>query len=387
MLVNNVVPIFHHYNLFPVMKYLMMMGGCLATLLLYGQPTTVQVQHGSVRYETPLPYEAMHIALALTDTSIYSGQMNVHFELLDTSSAYYREVQQTFGAYRQHPLVKALNEALHKDLLRYVQNLKLAYNSQWVQHQLEEANVYPFPMRLLYQSGSVGRRLLEDFINAAGIPAFFETHRTLYEQGLQQVKNFANIAGQQAWLEQQFDSRYQQYFIIVSPLMGSTHFTNRFRIDEKESCLMYVADAKAYSTQADVSEQARYLGIVMTEIDHNYVNPESDRYEKQLNNLMGGEQRSKWIKPDGVGQFYGSGYKIFNEYMTHAVYLLYTSTYLNATDQASVVATRTRIMEVGRGYYRFGAFYEALRQQWLQVPARRIKELYPAMLQWCQGQQ
>ncbi|MCU0336124.1 MAG: DUF4932 domain-containing protein, partial [Chitinophagaceae bacterium] len=241
-------------------KYLMISWCCLSCTLLYSQPGTVQLQQGSIRYETPLPYEAMHIAMALTDTNLYNGQMNVHFELLDTSSAYYREVQQRFAAYRQHPLVTALNEALRKDLLRYVQNLKLAYNSQWVQHHLEEANVYPFPMRLQYQSGSVGRRLLENFIETAGVPAFFEAHRQQYEQGLQQVMAYANVAAQQAWLEQQFDSRYQQYFIIVSPLMGSTHFTNRFSMDKKESCLMYVADAKGHGTQADPTEQARYLG-------------------------------------------------------------------------------------------------------------------------------
>jgi hypothetical protein len=72
---------------------------------------------------------------------------------------------------------------------------------------------------------------------------------------------------------------------------------------------------------------------VFSEIDHNYVNPVSDKYKKEINKIMGDEHRSKWIKANGDGKYYGTGYKVFNEYMTHAVYLIYTNEFYSAADQ------------------------------------------------------
>jgi hypothetical protein len=344
------------------------------------------IADGKVRYETTIPYEAIHIALALTDTNIYSGSMNVHYEILDTASAYYRQVQQHFAPYRQHALVKALSEGLRKDLLRYVQNIKQAYNCQWADGFLLETNTYPLPMRMQFQLQSAKQKTVEAFIKDAGVVAFYNANKDLYTQTLQRVKDFANVADQQRWLEQYFDTRYQQYRIIVSPLMGSTNFNNQLTIDSKQTCLVYVADAKSYSAPATDADKARYLGKVMTEIDHNYVNPESDKYEKQLNKLMGDEQRGKWVKAEGAGKFYGSGLKVFNEYMTHAVYLLYTASRLSPSDQAVVVNNRVRMMEEVRGFYRFGAFYQALLQMQTRAPKRPIGQLYPGIIGWCEKQ-
>ena len=359
----------------------------LAGLSLHAQHKgDVVITDGNVRYETTLPYEAIHIALALTDTNIYSGSMNVHYEILDTASAYYRQVRQHFAAHRQHALVKALNEGLRKDLLRYVQNVKQAYNCQWADGFLLETNTYPLPMRMQFQMQGAKQKVLEAFIKEAGVEAFYNANKDLYTQTLQRVKEFANVADQQRWLEQYFETRYAQYRIIVSPLMGSTHFTNRLTIDGKETCLMYVADTKGYREPVSQADKARYLGVVMTEIDHNYVNPESDKYEKQLNKLMGDEQRSKWVGSEGAGNFYGNGYKVFNEYMTHAVYLLYTNARLSPADQAVVAASRTRLMETVRGYTRFGAFYQALLQMHTRAPKRPMAQLYPGIIAWCEKQ-
>lgn len=366
------------------MKFFLFIVSCISVGFITAQPAA-SIKDGSVYYETPIAYEAMHVALALTDTNIYSGSMNVHASVLDTGSAYYKEVQQHFHAQRSHPLVQELNEALRKDLLRYAQNIKLAYNSSWQNGELKENNVYPLPMKLLYQSQSVSRKLLEDFIQASQFEAFYTAHFDAYIAALQKVKTMSNVHGQQLWLEQQFGSKYQQYFIVVSPLMGSTHFTNRMRINKQESCIMYVADAKKYTDSNNAVYKAFYTGIVMTEIDHNYVNPVSDKVEKELEKIMGDQNRSYWIKPNGVGQYYSTGYKIFNEYMTHAVYLLYTATLLDANSQQQVEARRIQLMSSGRGYYRFEAFYKQLQQLFTQQPTT-VESLYPAMLQWCRQQ-
>ena len=79
-----------------------------------------------------------------------------------------------------------------------------------------------------------------------------------------------------------------------------------------------------------------YTGVVFTEIDHNYVNPVSNNFKIDIDRIMGDSNRAKWIKADGDGKFYNNGYKIFNAYMTHAVYLVYTNTVYAKVDQTVI---------------------------------------------------
>jgi hypothetical protein len=72
--------------------------------------------------------------------------------------------------------------------------------------------------------------------------------------------------------------------------------------------------------------------------------------------------------------------------MTHALYLLYTASRLAPADQAVVVANRVRLMETVRGFYRFGAFYEALLQMRTKAPRKPVAQLYPGMIGWCEKQ-
>jgi hypothetical protein len=350
---------------------------------------SVSILDSKTTYETPVTYELMNIAFALTDTNNYSGNLNIYYNVIDTSKPYYREVINYFSPYKNHKLIKELNKHLNKSLIHYLYNLQKGYNSNSFDNNIKRNIQFPFFQRLLYDFKSVNRKTIESFAKASNFQSFYEKHRPFYEQVLDDAKNKLNINKAQQWLELEFSSKYDKYKIVISPLMNATHFTKNFSFKGDKTSIMWVADGLDYDTKVYSQNQIAgiYTGVVFTEIDHNYVNPVSNNFKSEIDKIMGDNNRAKWIKADGDGQFYNKGYKIFNEYMTHAVYLIYTNTVYSKDDQTVIENSRFRLMEQKRKFYRFGDFYKQLKMLYTTKKSdETITSLYPKMLEWCKQQ-
>ncbi len=150
---------------------------------------------------------------------------------------------------------------------------------------------------------------------------------------------------------------------------------------------MWVSKYDPVPSYTESINAARYTGTVMTEIDHNYVNPVSDDYQKTLNALMGESNRSRWVSQSYSSNSYKNGYKVFNEYMTHGVYLLYTNDRLTASEQEMLEKMKINSMQKTRGFSNFGNFYNELKRLYLSgKPNHDIASVYPDILRWCEQQ-
>ena len=273
--------------------------------------------------------------------------------------------------------------------MRYLYNLQKGYNSISLDNNIKRNIHFPFFQRLLYGFKSVNRNTIEDFAKASNFQAFYNNHQAFYTQVLNDAKDKLNFNKIQQWLETEFSAKYDKLNIVISPLMNATHFTKNFSYKGNKTSIMWVADGLGYDTKLYTQNQIKgiYTGVVFTEIDHNYVNPVSDNFKKDIEQIMGDENRVKWIKADGDGKFYSNGYKIFNEYMTHAVYLIYTNTVYPKDDQSVIENSRIKLMEQRRKYYRFGDFYKQLKTLYLsKKEGETITRFYPKMLEWCKQQ-
>jgi hypothetical protein len=347
---------------------------------------SVFIKDNKVNYELPMAYELMHIAMALTDTTIVSNGYNVHAEIIDTKSAYYREVIQHFELHKNHELIKKLNKAFAKSANYYLYNLLLAYNCSYANGTIRKNFQFPFFHRLMYSFTSVNRKVLDDFARVSNFEQFYAQHRDYYKGILSDVQQHANVNEQQLWLEKQFPNRYDQYTIVISPLMYGTHFTRRINKKNNNRCIMWVASYEENKALTPAVNAGRYTGIVMTEIDHNYVNPVSDQHKKELNKIMGEPHRNKWTA-GSYSDSYKSGYKIFNEYMTHAVYLLYTNEKLSASEQLEVEKAKINSMVNIRKFIKFDAFYQQLKQRYQSKKANEtLADLYPQIMEWCKNE-
>ncbi len=372
-----------------VIKIVIFAVGLLGGILVsecFGQSRTdnsVSLVDKEVTYEVPMAYELMHIAMALTDTTIVSNGYNIHNEIIDTSSKYYREVVLYFGKHKNHELIKQLNKSFRKSANNYLSNLQLAYNCTFSKNRIIKNNQFPFIRRIAFSINSVDRKALHNFALDSKFKQFYDEHRDYYNVILRDIQVNANVSEQKNWLEKEFLNRCDSYNIVISPLMYGTHFSTSFTRNRKDKCFMWVSKFENDYKKTPTFNSAKYTGIVMTEIDHNYINPASDNYTIALNEIMGDDNRLKWTN-GSFNNSYKTGYKIFNEYMTHSVYLLYTNQKLNDEEQNALEISKITGMENKRKFIQFGKFFEALKQIYIKRKANEtITDLYPQIITWC----
>jgi hypothetical protein len=336
-------------------------------------------------YHTPALFELMQIAIALGNNAVYSGDMDFYYNVVDTSKAYYKEVINYFKPYAMHPLVHAVHKALKKNPSNYIYNLHKAYNSKYVQGTVKKHYQFELMQRLPYLFNSVKRSLIKDFAHKSNFEQFYKQHYNYYMATLQDVHNKVNATKVQQWLQHEFKpTMYDGFTIVISPLMNNFHYTKNVKYKGKRKAIMWVCDANDSTAITKYNRDVWagiYLGIVFTEIDHNYVNPASDKYKDTLNKLMGGQYRNKWVGNYGDASYYPTGYKVFNEYMTHAVYLLYTNSIYDNNTQQLIELNRVTLMGNKRGFKEIAIFYELLKELYNNKKANEtIVDLYPEVI-------
>jgi hypothetical protein len=120
--------------------------------------------------------------------------------------------------------------------------------------------------------------------------------------------------------------------------------------------------------------------VVFTEIDHNYVNPETDKYLEKVNEYFG--DRNMWAAGK-ESKGYTSPYTIFNEYMTWSVYLLYC---YDQYEPENFEVINKRIVSYiinRRGFHRFDDFHNTLLKLYSErETGTTIADLYGPLLLW-----
>jgi hypothetical protein len=128
-------------------------------------------------------------------------------------------------------------------------------------------------------------------------------------------------------------------------------------------------------------EQGLASRIVFTEIDHQYVNPTTNRHLLKVG--MTFRDVKKWNGQSG----YRNPLSTFNEYMTWAVFTLYAhDTY--ETDAFEEIVKRTEnLMVARRRFTRFRQFNSVLLKMYEHEGSDvQIADLYPEILEWAARQ-
>jgi hypothetical protein len=120
--------------------------------------------------------------------------------------------------------------------------------------------------------------------------------------------------------------------------------------------------------------------IVFTEIDHNYVNPVTDRFVRRVNKVFA--ELDAWNRQDS----YRSPYRTFNEYMTWAVFMLYCHDTLD--DRGLLQKVNDRVVNTmvdSRKFVRFREFSEKLLELYEErEETQTLVGLYPRILDWAE---
>jgi len=187
------------------------------------------------------------------------------------------------------------------------------------------------------------------------------------------------------WLEKEFPNKYDAYKIVLSPLINGAHNTQKYSANGFTEIAMFVCGVEREKEQNKNLLEGIMSGIVFTEIDHNYVNPVSDKYAKQIDEVF--KERTKWTDSSENANLYNSSYAVFNEYMTHALFCLYAYLNYSKDDFEKVNKLREDLMITKRGFLRFKEFNNELLKLYIsKKQGETVTDLYPKILQWAREQ-
>lgn len=326
-----------------------------------------KIMQDSVTYEILEVSELFHVVTALTPF----GKGNT--EIIDKSTEYYQEVLNHFERHQEHPLIKKVQKELRRN--RY-NRLKMDACGFFFNQNgtIEKDQTYP---TLSFESKNwleTYIEQLEDFSNQSNFRSFYESHKDYYKQQISLQREQLAVKSHWEWLGKKFDNRYQSYRITFSPLVYGSHSANYFIDGDFSQSIMFIGPP--YVTDKYSKKQLEGLAgrMVFTEIDHNYINPLSDKYEKEIQAFMG--DLKKWNNMKY--RDYSTALSTFNEYMTYAFYSLYVTDNYNKEDTELIIKRCEEVMN-NRGFIRFSEFNQNLMNFYSRHKNFTGEELYQSI--------
>ncbi|MGV3559379.1 DUF4932 domain-containing protein [Larkinella arboricola] len=327
--------------------------------------------------QIPEVYELVNVVFALTDygktEAIYKG------------TDYYRAVMDYFSPYRNHPAVQTIDSLLKQSEDRYAPLKMDSYAYQFTGDNIQKGGVYD---RISW--GEVNELspyipLLEDFARRSGFRRFYQKYRSYYTSLIADYQKNVDVSSMKGWLEKQFPrTRYSAIKVLFTPLVGWNQSANQFedngfREAQAHVNFPFVNDSQKQKPASLI--KANRMMIVFTEINHSYLNPEADRYNKEI--VLAFKTLSDWITPGKPSANYNNPLSCFEEYMNYGLVTLFYADIFGKEDFEQIKAGLENNMVVNRGFRRFREFdQELLRLYQSRQSGQTVADLYPAIIAW-----
>ena len=336
----------------------------------------IKVNRGKWSVEVIEAQELVQIISVITPTGLsdYKSMIINH-----DSTEYYLSVLKQFLPFKNEPIVAKIDSLLKKNW--YI-NLKadacaLEFDTD---NQIKKSDIYD-RMRGSKNLVEPYFEMLTAFAKKSNFRQFFAENKPFYDSLVQTHEKEMPTKNQWQWLEAQFpDSKYDNYRITFSPLVKGNHSTVRFDNNGFKQAIMFIRPPYRVKNVSETVSNGLVTRLVFTEIDHNYVNPQSDKYLNEINNAFA--DRDHWTYgKESSG--YNSPYTVFNEYMTWSVYLLYCYDQYNAEDFKIINDRIVNYMINTRGFKRFDDFHQTMLSLYLnRNEGTTVSELYKPLLNW-----
>jgi hypothetical protein len=225
--------------------------------------------------------------------------------------------------------------------------------------------------------------IFEDFAKKSNFREFYKNHKTYYDDLIKTYNQLNPISKMQNWLDQKFGFGYGSYVVYFSPFVYGAHSTQNIQSNGFTQSFMFIAKAEMDKAYSNVMNELLESRRVFTEIDHNYVNPISDKYLARINKSF--SNRDIWAKGEATSM-YNNPYAVFNEYMTWAVYSMYVNDNYLQKDLEEYLPKVEKQMEDSRGYIAFKKFNRTLLEKYQQNPSITMNDLFEFILNWADNE-
>ncbi|MCE7066105.1 DUF4932 domain-containing protein [Dyadobacter sp. CY326] len=339
---------------------------------------------GKTFVEIPPVYELINVVFALTDKG------NTENGMIRKSEPYYAEVLNWFEKYKSESVVGAINAAL-KEPDNYHSMKMDAYAFEYENGKIKQSPVYD---RIGFGNNNNLRPYiadLEQFATKSKFSDFYKQHKPLYDGLITSYRDSIGVPEMQKWLTKNFPStKYDSFKIIFSPLVNSNQSATWFEYDGFKEAQAHVNfpfhkkdEPKSVSKEASL---VRDGSIVFTELNHAFINPESEKPEYATRIAKAFTDIAKWNNLEKPAKYYNNAFSSFNEYMNWALVCIRYVDYAPEKDQAELIAQTENMMVNSRGFQKFAEFDQFLVKLYKnRKKGHVLADLYPEIVAWFEG--
>jgi hypothetical protein len=340
---------------------------------------------GRTEVLVPEVYELVNIAIAMTPFAAENQGLVI------TDTEYYARVQAHFGAYRDHPLVRAMDTEMRANVYAYFRNKMNGYAFEFDEGgAIVRSRIYD---RTGFDDDTTNTMLphlaeMQSFADATGFRAFYAGERAFYESQIAYLRDNSDTAGITSWLQGNFPGvrAYDGVKIIFSPLVGYNQSLTTFDYDGYRELQPHVNFP--YRALEGLSPEAVALqrgNILFTEMNHGFIGEPGDQNAAAIAEAIG--DRAFWADDTKAARTYGSDLALFNEYMNWGLVSLYHYDRMNEADRAISRGQVERMMVNNRGFNQFVPFNEFLVNAYAnRAEGETLADLYPDIIAWFAAQ-
>lgn len=331
--------------------------------------------------------ELLHIMIAITEVGLENDDM------VQQSGTYYQDVLQQFKAFKNEKIIVKFDSLMKANPTNYVLLTGNAISYDFKGDQLVPDKNYLFPAQSVSSHTTVKvnpmityRTELEDFARKSGFRSFYKKHIPYYNTLIAQYNKMANLSEQWKWLEKNFDTRINNYMVLTSPLINGLNYTSTYRDHGFTQIIMVLPPIDKVKERTEAENRVFNTRVMLTEIDHNYINAPTKKYEALINEAL--KDREKWVnvKQEGT-EYYPNPARVFDEYMTFAMLPQFISD--KHPEDRKIIDYAYQDVNAAlkaRGFIKIKEFNEAIVSLKKKYPDKKMEELYPDLLEWCKTQ-
>jgi hypothetical protein len=354
----------------------------------------IKKYNNRVSIEIPEVSELVNVLMALHPDAEKEGNM------FQTDLPYYRRMKKYFSKVLTHPALDTIKKyigGLHRledsnidifseDSYKYYYALKM--NACSYSFDANGKIVLTGALREMAQGWNAfdpmkDLGVFEQFAKASGFREFYRNNTSYYDSLITLYNTLNPIEKMKAWLDKTFQTSYGSYVVYFSPLVFGAHSTQKIvKKDFSQTC-MFICPSSLSANQSLKMNELQNSRVVFTEIDHNYVNPMTEKCLDKVNVAF--SHREKWARGE-VTQAYNNSFMVFNEYMTFAMFSLYVNDHFSWKETMEFLPTMEKQMIEKRGYVRFKEFNRALLEKYRKQAGISINDLYAYILEWSKAE-
>lgn len=314
--------------------------------------------------------------------------------MFDVSTRYYKQAKLYFQPFIQHSIIDTVHNNITDITLLEDYNINVfseeSYNFYY-NLKMNACSYYFDENDNIVHNGAVKNfrggenlvnkylNLIEDFSKKSNFRKFYRDNKAYYDTLISTYKRLNPVQQMQTWLDEKFNYSYGSYVIYFSPLVNGAHSARFFNEGEFKQAFMFVCPIEPNSEINPLDDEIISSRPLFTEIDHSYVNPLSDKYHQSIEIAF--SNKEKWAAKS-ITDYYNNQYKIFNEYMTFAIYTLYVYDNYPKEHLFSYLPVIENQMVELRGFIKFKDFNRALLEKYKIDRTIKMAELYEYILDW-----